>query len=570
MGNKKITSRKSLQTECEQIYSILDNIDAVVYVTDMQTHEILFANKFSRDLFGEISGKICWQTIQVNQSGPCPFCTNEKLLSKEGKPLASTYVWEHINSITGRFYEIHNKAFKWIDGRLVRLQLAIDITERKQFEEALVKSEEKFHTFADYTYNWECWIDLAGHYQYISPSCQRVTGYSAQDFYDDPQHLLSIIHPEDREQFAIHLKNELNQENVHHCDFRIITPSGEVRWIAHSCQPVFDKQGNCLGRRVSNRDITRRKLAEAVLAESEAKFKNIYENSSIGISLIPLGEGTEEACEKKPALVNRAMQNFLGFSNEEICSKTLAELSHPDDMKKELPMLRSLLAGTFDTYKIEKRFIGKDEKVIWGSLSRSIIKDEQGRPLYIVSTIEDIQERKEAEEALQRSHEELESKVEERTQEIAAAYQKLEEEKTKLEEAYTALKVLLNRRENDKKNIENQVVANVKELVEPYLAKLRTGRLDAKQKKHVDIIAANLQDVISPFVHTVASRYLKLTATELQVANLVKQGRTTKEIAEIMNLSTETISNHRKKIRKKCGITNKNMNLRTLLSSFPE
>ncbi len=381
---------------------------------------------------------------------------------------------------------------------------------------------------------------------------------------------MSIIHPEDRVLFLSHLKYKEGKKKNHHFDFRIITSTGEHRWIAHTCQAVFGKNGDYLGWRASNRNITKNKLAEMAIEESEAKLKNIFENSSIGINLIPLGDKRMPTGKERVAMFNSAMLNFFGFSAEEILQKTLEEVSYHEDIKKDVALLNSLMAGTCDSYKIEKRFINKDGKVIWGSLSRSLVRDDHGTPVYIVSNIEDINERKAAEEALQRTHDELELKVHERTKELAAANQKLEQEKTKLEEANVALKVLLKRRESDKSNIEDQVVANVKEVVEPYLNKLRTGRLDEKQRKYVDIIRANLNTVISPFVHTIASKYLKLTPSELQVANLVKQGRTTDEISNVMALSPETVSKYRKKIRRKCGLTNKKINLRTYLLSLSD
>ena len=141
----------------------------------------------------------------------------------------------------------------------------VDITERKQAEMDLRESEEKFRTVADYTYDWEYWIDPAGRILYISPSCERVTGYKAEEFLQDPELLNRIVHAGDRDTFMQHLINIRNNEANAVCeppDFRIHTRSGEERWIAHVCQEVFNKKGESLGRRASNRDITERKRAE--------------------------------------------------------------------------------------------------------------------------------------------------------------------------------------------------------------------------------------------------------------------------------------------------------------------
>lgn len=115
---------------------ILDSIEAVVYIADMETHEILYINKYTSDLFGDIVGKKCWSALQSNQTGQCTFCSNDKLLTPDGKP-AGLYHWEFQNTITKRWYDIRDKAIRWSDYRLVRLEIATDITERKEMEEKL-------------------------------------------------------------------------------------------------------------------------------------------------------------------------------------------------------------------------------------------------------------------------------------------------------------------------------------------------------------------------------------------------------------------------------------------------
>ncbi|MBU0674116.1 MAG: PAS domain-containing protein [Proteobacteria bacterium] len=119
-----------------KIMKILDSLDAAVYVTDMESHELLFVNQYIRDIFGDIEGTICWQTLQNGQDGPCSFCTNDKLLDENGEP-AGEFVWEFCNTINNRWYHIVDRAIEWVDNRLVRLEIATDITERKRAQEAL-------------------------------------------------------------------------------------------------------------------------------------------------------------------------------------------------------------------------------------------------------------------------------------------------------------------------------------------------------------------------------------------------------------------------------------------------
>ena len=144
----------------------------------------------------------------------------------------------------------------------------------------------------------------------------------------------------------------------------------------------------------------------------------------------------------------------------------------------------------------------------------------------------------------------------------------LETKTQNLEELNTALKVLLQKRDEDKIELEEKVLVNVQELVATYLEKLKKSGLDDRQKTYVDIIESNLNDIVSPFVRGLSNKYLSLTPTEIQTANLVRQGKTSKEIAKIVNLSARTIEFHRDNIRKKMGIKNIKVNLRTHLLSM--
>ena len=135
-------------------------------------------------------------------------------------------------------------------------------TKLNSAEDAPSESEQRFRIFADFSHDWEYWVAPDGTFEYVSPSCERITGYSVDDFSRDPKLLEKIVYPDDRTLVAEHFKKDLVSKVSKPLDFRIITRDGEIRWISHICQSVYDSRKNFLGRRVSNRDITEQKLAD--------------------------------------------------------------------------------------------------------------------------------------------------------------------------------------------------------------------------------------------------------------------------------------------------------------------
>lgn len=132
----------------------------------------------------------------------------------------------------------------------------VSINALRKTRDALRKSEESFKTVADFTYHWEYWVGEDGKLVYVSPSCERITGYLPDDFIKNPKLIEEIIHPDDRLRITKHINTELQSRKVESLEFRIVSREGVVRWIGHVCQPVKGMDGHSLGRRVSNRDIT--------------------------------------------------------------------------------------------------------------------------------------------------------------------------------------------------------------------------------------------------------------------------------------------------------------------------
>ena len=196
--------------------------------------------------------------------------------------------------------------------------------------------------------------------------------------------------------------------------------------------------------------------------------------------------------------------------------------------------------------------VRKDGDKCWVEVSAHRI--EYGGEPAIQAVFVDITAEKMAREALQMACDTLEEQVRDRTAELG--------------EVNRALRVLLKQREGDKSRFEDKVLLNVKKLIVPYAEKLRATLADEKAMAYLDVLESNLRGIISPFAHKLSSRYSSLTPTEIRTAQFIRDGRTTKEIADLLNLSTRTIESHRKNIRTKMGLHRKKANLRSHLMSM--
>ena len=174
-----ITERKQaemgLKESHERFEAIMDSLDSLVYVADFESYELLFVNKYGRDIWGDVVGRKCWQSLQTDQTGPCEFCTNDRLLD-ENRKATGVYTWELHNTVNNHWYECHDQAIPWTDGRLVRMQIATDITERKQAEEALQRERDNLINIFDSVQDGVYIADQDYNIQYVNPALLREFG----------------------------------------------------------------------------------------------------------------------------------------------------------------------------------------------------------------------------------------------------------------------------------------------------------------------------------------------------------------------------------------------------------
>ena len=253
--------------------------------------------------------------------------------------------------------------------------------------EALTEQKDALRIVADYTYDWEYWQGANREILYMTPSCEQITGYSPTEFMDDTDLLENIIHPDDRHLMQKHTTN-FDSNDAHTVDFRIVRRDGEVRWIAHGCRPVYGQDGQFLGRRISNRDITERKQAED-------ESRTIVQTTADGFWLVSTQTG-------RIVDINLAYCNMTGYSREELMGQPIGLTEAEHDQEKIARNIQALMSG--EPLLFETRHRCKDGMLIDVEVSARFLASRGG---VIVAFIRDITGRKRSEQAMLAQQESL-------------------------------------------------------------------------------------------------------------------------------------------------------------------
>jgi PAS domain S-box-containing protein len=406
----------------------------------------------------------------------------------------------------------------------------------KRAEKELMDSEERFRYLTESSPLGVFQTDKDGRVLYLNNKWLAITGMSLQDALGFGW--AQALHPDDRPQILAKWAKCLEEKRGYDGEFRFVRQFGEIRWVHTRTSPVFSPAGDIISHVGVNEDITERILAEEALRESEDRYKSLFKNNHSVMLLIDPKSG--DIVDANPAATS-----FYGWSYEELTRMKITDINTLTERQVFQEMKRAKTEQRRIFYFKHLLASGKirDVEVYSGPIKVF------GREL-LYSIIHDITKRKQAELSLIERGKDLEDKTHE------------------LEELNAALNVLLKRREQDKTELEEKVLVNMKELVFPYVEKLNNSRINDRQMVYLNIIKSNLEDIIKPFLHQLSSKYSNLTPSEIQVAGLVKDGKTTKEIAELLNSSTSAIDFHRNNLRKKLGLRNTKTNLRSFLLSL--
>ena len=399
-----ITERKQmeidLQAQRDFATQIVNVMGQGLTVTDADGR-FEFVNPAYARLFGYVPADLIGRRpADISLPQENAVLSEQRKLRRKGQ--VSTYESRLIRRDGSVAHVLITGAPREIDGRYAgAIAVITDLTQQKQIENKLRASEEKYRTVANFTYAWEAWRAPDGTYLYNSPSCEQISGHSAAEFNTNPNLLLDITHPDDQPLLIEHQRaagGELKDQDLE-IDFRIITPGGETRWIAHSCTTVYSEDKHWLGRRESNLDITDRKLKEELLFESENRYRRLFETAKDGILIVDADSGLIKD-------VNPFLIELLGYSRDQFIDKELWELGFFKDIvanqdnflelqQKQYIRYENLPLETFDGRKVNVEFI-----------SNVYLVDNQK---VIQCNIRDITARRKAEEKIRLLNAELEA-----------------------------------------------------------------------------------------------------------------------------------------------------------------
>ena len=557
-----ITERKKIESDLKEhvnnFNDLLDNSKILLYKFNLKTKNFDFLGQAMETFVGisvddYIKGGI---ELAVSILHPDDRDRHDEHLKNL---LAGTLENDMQHTIEYRFKNAKTGQYRWFSDNLAvvfdddgkpaaTVGSLIDITERKKAEHSLQKSEETFQiamgATKDGIYDW----NLVTNEIYYSPGWKRMLGYQENELPNDFSIWEKLTEPED-----VKLSWEMQQELINkkrdrfELEFKMKHKDGHWIDVLSRAKAIFDDSGKAVRIVGTHVDITTNKQAEEALRKSESLHSEAQRVAKLGHWELDSPSGTPMWSEETYRIfgldTKKSEPSFVAHKN----------IIHNEDwdlLNSSIQMLST--KGT--PFDIKFRILRSNGQIGWMHAKGSAKKSEDGSVHRMFGTAQDITERKRIEKALEKSHELLEEKVIVRTAEI--------------QEMNTALKVLLKKRDDDKKEMEEKIFTNYKSLISPFLQKLKSSLTKRDQQNLMDIVESNLKEFLQPFSQKLSNPMVNLTPTEIQIASMVKQGLSNKEIAQTLNSSIRTITNHRQHIRIKLGLKNKKINLRSFLSTL--
>ena len=348
-----IGERKALlaaaRLDQERLLTVLDSFDSIIYVSDMKSREILFDNRYARETVGGMAGNTCWRTLQSGESCPCDHCPNDKLVGPDGEP-TGVYQWELQTTFDGRYYEIRDRAIRWNDGRLVRLEIATDVTERRLAQIAFEEQREFAENLVQNTTVPTFVLGIDHKILFWNRACEELTGASAasllgtengwQVFYPEQHPLLAdlVLDLREAEMSSFYTscgpspttKGGLQAEGWYP------DLNGRERYISFNAAPIRNARGEVVAAIETVEDITGRKRAAEELQRSRNFYLTLFEAFPSMIWRADAGGGRD--------YFNRTWLAFTGRSMVDQCGDGWHGGIHPEDRERVLAEQRQAFA----------------------------------------------------------------------------------------------------------------------------------------------------------------------------------------------------------------------------------
>jgi len=380
-------------------------------------------------------------------------------------------------------------------------------------------------------------------HKYVNKRASEIDGRPVRELVG--RHMRETTHPDDYKTASQSYRKKLAGKPVNKYRYRGIDKNGQTIWLEIIGMSILWEGRPAVLNFVT--DVTKQVEAEEALKTSERMLAEI-------VNFLPEPTFAIDT-EGKIIIWNRAMEKMVGVKAANMLGKDHYEHALPF-YGERIPMLIDMVQKPnkkdfkrYPSFKKEKNILYAEHsfqlngETRWLSCKASPFYDHNNKLIGAIESMQDVTDSRNA---------------------VA----ELKNKSLHLEEANTALKVLLEYRKNDRSEIEEKIAGNVKTLIIPYLNKLKTTGLDTAQTVYVNILESHLEEIVSPFLTNMTMHQANLTPREIQIADLVKQGRSAKEIAQILNIAVHTANNYRKRLRKKFSLQHKDKNLRVHLLSL--
>ncbi len=438
-----------------------------------------------------------------------------------------------------------------LGGKSALLGSFIDVTEYPSAQEALQMSERRYRAIFDNAMEGIYQTTADGRYIDANQSCARMFGYA------DPKVLMSevtdiarqiYVDPAERQEIQRILEEA---DRIEGREVQVFRRDGQKIWISLNMRPVRNSAGTVLYYEGTNQDITERKRAEERLRRQNMLIESMIKNIPVDFWVRNREERVVLQSDASAAIWGSLIGTATAESGVGDANQGLWDANN-----------KQALAGK--VVQGETRYVHEGKERIVHSIVAPVRSGNEIQGTIGINI--DVTDQKQAEAIIRESYKTLEKEVAKRTAQLTKSKEEVESKTRALQELNTALRVLLRQRDHDRKDLEARFISNVKELVLPYIEKAVKGPLTPQQAVCLGIAEANLREIISPFLRTV--RKLNLTPKEISVASLIKDGRTTKEIAEIMGIATSAVDSHRNNIRNKLGLRSRKVRLQSFLHSL--